>query len=162
MAQPYYEQPYFEKEDPIPRPTFGQIMHEAFLRPFTWNARSTILTFWAGFAVLEVLTVIPVVMIITALVMPVGHDIVNWQVYYTASPWLWLYLLIPLALFIWFRLGILGLAARRLHDMGLSAYWLWLYLLAGPGQIALIIMLCMPTKQEPVRWGGYLFTPKEK
>lgn len=131
----------------------GQIMHEALFRPFTWNARSRRATFWAGFAVLEVLSLIPFIMACTALTLP-ASNVVNWQAYYLASPWLWVYLLIPLALFIWFRLGILGLAARRLHDAGFSAAWLWLYLLPVLGQLVLIVLLCQPSKPGP--WGGYL------
>jgi len=41
-----------------------------------------------------------------------------------------------------------GIAARRLHDIGKSAWWLLLLLLPFIGFIILLVFWCLPTKTE--------------
>lgn len=64
--------------------------------------------------------------------------------------------LIILVIMVWIKLGILGYAVRRLHDSGHSGWWLWLMFIPF-GWIVVLYFLIIPTLQEPVRWGSYLF-----
>lgn len=47
MSEPYYRQQYQgpRNDETIPTSAFGQIVKETFLRPFTWDARTTRRTF---------------------------------------------------------------------------------------------------------------------
>ena len=57
----YYNQEYHEPvdPDPVPQSNWKQILKETFLRPFTWNARTSRRTYWIGFAILVVLSLVP-------------------------------------------------------------------------------------------------------
>lgn len=68
----------------------------------------------------------------------------------------WLIELILFILLIWIKLGLLGYAVRRLHDVNYSGWWLWLSIIPF-GWIIVVIFLVLPTVEEPVRWGSYLF-----
>ncbi|MGK4061396.1 DUF805 domain-containing protein [Lactobacillus johnsonii] len=43
-----------------------------------------------------------------------------------------------------------------MHDADYSGWWLWLILIPF-GWIIVVILLLLPTVEEPVRWGTYLF-----
>ena len=64
--------------------------------------------------------------------------------------------LILFILLVWIKLGLLGYAVRRLHDANYSGWWLWLIFIPF-GWIIVVIFLLLPTVEEPVRWGSYLF-----
>lgn len=68
----------------------------------------------------------------------------------------WLIELILFILLVWIKLGLLGYAVRRLHDANYSGWWLWLIIIPF-GWIIVVIFLLLPTVEEPVRWGSYLF-----
>ena len=76
MSEPYYKQEYqgerkLDGEAPVF--SFGQIMKETFLRPFTWNARTTRRSFWIGIVITEVIIWIGGIITFLATVMPVCH-----------------------------------------------------------------------------------------
>lgn len=50
---------------------------------------------------------------------------------------------------------MLAVSARRMHDIGRSAWWLLLYL-TGPFVIILLIFCLIPTKKEPNKYGPYI------
>nr|WP_228117023.1 DUF805 domain-containing protein [Lactobacillus amylolyticus] len=58
---------------------------------------------------------------------------------------------------IWVNLGLLGSAVRRLHETNHSGWWLWLDLIPL-GWLFILYFLILPTVEEPVRWGSYLYT----
>ena len=69
----------------------------------------------------------------------------------------WLIELILFIFLVWIKLGLLGYAVRRLHDINYSGWWMWLVFIPF-GWIIVFIFLLLPTVEEPVRWGSYLFT----
>ena len=76
MSEPYYKQEYqgerkLDGEAPVF--SFDQIMKETFLRPFTWNARTTRRSFWIGIVITEVIIWIGGIITFLATVLPVSH-----------------------------------------------------------------------------------------
>ena len=134
--KPYYEQEYHAPESDIPDPSL-------FLYPFTWAARSTRKAFWVAFVIQFLLTivigVISVAVFIPNGVLSVSRNDMSWVLTHISFG-VWLIELILFILLVWIKLGLLGYAVRRLHDANYSGWWLWL-----------------PTVEEPVRWGSYLF-----
>ena len=158
--KPYYEQEYHAPKSDIPDPSVGEIFKGLFIYPFTWNARSTRKAFWVAFAFQFLLTFLIAIVSILALatsgVVAVAPDNVNWAM--THINFLtWLIELILFILLVWIKLGLLGYAVRRLHDANYSGWWLWLIIIPF-GWIIAVIFLLLPTVEEPVRWGSYLFT----
>lgn len=68
----------------------------------------------------------------------------------------WLIELVLWILLIWIKLGLLGYAVRRLHDIDCSGWWLWLMFIPF-GWIIIVVLLILPTVERPVKWGTYLF-----
>lgn len=166
MAEkPYYEQEYQEPERQVPDPTFGQVFKLMFTAPFKWNARSTRKGFWIGYAINVVLSA--VLSLISALMYTVvhymakdGHDFSDWS--YIAIVFCTTIVIIATIVFsVWITLGQLGFTIRRLHDSGHTGWWYWITFVPF-GQLVLLYFMVLPTKEEPVRWGGYLFREKNK
>lgn len=158
--KPYYEQEYHAPKSDIPDPSVGEIFKGLFIYPFTWNARSTRKAFWVAFAFQFLLTFLIAIVSILALatsgIFSVTPDNVNWAM--THINFLtWLIELILFILLVWIKLGLLGYAVRRLHDINYSGWWMWLVFIPF-GWIIVFIFLLLPTVEEPVRWGSYLFT----
>lgn len=150
--KPYYEQEYHAPKSDIPDPLVGEIIKGLFIYPFTWNARSTRKAFWVAFVFQFVITILIGIVSILVLVTPYNVD---WAVSHISSI-TWVIELVLSILLIWVKLGLLGYAVRRLHDINYSGWWLWLGLIPF-GWIIIIIFLLLPTVEKPVRWGSYLF-----
>ena len=50
----------------------------------------------------------------------------------------------------------LAISARRLHDIGKSAWWLLLMLAPGIGSIVLLVFMCTPTKTGENRFNTHI------
>lgn len=157
---PYYKQTYNQPESDIPNPSFGQVMKDFFLKPFTWNARSTRKEFWIGYAVQFVLSAILCTVMICSIFLygTVDTNNTGWtppvaRVTYTVV----FIQIICAVLLIWLKLGLLGSAVRRLHDSNHEGWWIWLYCIPF-GWVFTLAFMIFPTLEEPVRWNGYLFT----
>lgn len=157
--KPYYEQEYHAPESDIPDPSIGEIFKGLFLYPFTWAARSTRKAFWVAFVIQFLLTivigVISVAVFIPNGVLSVSRNDMSWVLTHISFG-VWLIELILCILLVWIKLGLLGYAVRRLHDANYSGWWLWLIFIPF-GWIIVVIFLLLPTVEEPVRWGSYLF-----
>ena len=68
----------------------------------------------------------------------------------------WLIELILFILLIWIKLVLLGYAVRRLHDIIYTGWWI-LLMLIPLGWIFVLYFAIQPSKQEPVKWGTYLY-----
>ncbi len=139
--KPYYEQEYHAPESDIPDPSVGEIFKGLFLYPFTWAARST--------------RIASILALCTSGIFSVTPNNVTWAVSHITFL-TWLIELILFILLVWIKLGLLGYAVRRLHDANYSGWWLWLIIIPF-GWIIVVIFLLLPTVEEPVRWGSYLF-----
>lgn len=157
--KPYYEQEYHAPESDIPDPSVGKIFKGLFLYPFTWAARSTRKAFWVAFVIQFLLTivigVISVAVFIPNGVLSVSRNDMSWVLTHISFG-VWLIELVLFILLVWIKLGLLGYAVRRLHDVNYSGWWLWLIIIPF-GWIIVVIFLLLPTVEEPVRWGSYLF-----
>ena len=158
--KPQYEQEYHAPKSDIPDPSVGEIFKGLFIYPFTWNARSTRKSFWVAFTFQFLLTfgiaLLSILALATSGIFSVTPDNVTWAM--THINFLtWLIELILFILLIWIKLVLLGYAVRRLHDINYSGWWMWLVFIPF-GWIIVFIFLLLPTVEEPVRWGSYLFT----
>lgn len=139
-------------------------MKETFLRPFTWDARTTRRTFWIGIVITEVIIWIGGIITFFATVMPVSHyendstDMINGFAFNGdhASMIVIIGMIIWGLIYLYLKLCQLGLAVRRLHDVDCTGYWLWL-LVIPLGWIFILYFVIQPSKQQPVRWGTYLY-----
>lgn len=157
--KPYYEQEYHAPESDVPDPSVREIFKGLFLYPFAWAARSTRKAFWVAFVIQFLLTIVIGVVSILALctsgIFSVTPNNVTWALSHITFL-TWLIELILSILLLWIKLGLLGYAVLRLHDADYSGWWLWLILIPF-GWIIVVIFLLLPTVEEPVRWGTYLF-----
>lgn len=166
MSEPYYRQEYQgpRNDETVPVSTFGQIMKETFLRPFTWDARTTRRNFWIGIVVTEAIIWIGGIITFFATVMPVSHyendstNMINGFAFNGdhASMIVITGMIIWGLIYLYLKLCQLGLAVRRLHDVDYTGYWLWL-LVIPLGWIFILYFVILPSKQEPVQWGTYLY-----
>lgn len=158
--KPYYEQEYHAPESDIPDPSFGEIFKGLFLYPFTWAARSTRKAFWVSYAIQFVLTFIIACVMMAILFASAGTYMGsgdNWTfVVQRVNFFVWLIEFILWILLIWIKLGLLGYAVRRLHDIDFSGWWLWIMFIPL-GWAVILVFLVLPTVERPVRWGTYLF-----
>jgi len=152
----YYNQEYHEPvdPDPVPQSNWKQILKETFLRPFTWNARTSRRTYWIGFAILVVLSLVPTWYLIVTTSLQLMF--VNSSVPMEYDPSFFVAIAIVIIFEVYFFLCELGLAIRRLHDINKSGYWYWINFIPTIGWIVLVYFLIQPTVKEPVRWGSYL------
>lgn len=157
--KPYYEQEYHAPESDVPDPSVVEIFKGLFLYPLAWAARSTRKAFWVAFVIQFLLTIVIGVVSILALCTSGIFSVTPNNVTLALSHITFLTCLIELILSIlllWIKLGLLGYAVRRLHDADYSGWWLWLILIPFVW-IIVVIFLLLPTVEEPVRWGTYLF-----
>ena len=167
MSEPYYKQEYqgerkLDGEAPVF--SFGQIMKETFLRPFTWNARTTRRSFWIGIIVSEILIWIGGIITFCATLMPVSHyendsvDMINGFAFNSnhISAIVIIGMIIWGLIYLYLKLCQLGLAVRRLHDINYTGWWI-LLMLISLGWIFVLYFAILPSKQEPVKWGTYLY-----
>lgn len=162
MSEPYYRQQYQgpRNDKTIPTSAFGQIVKETFLRPFTWDARTTRRNFWIGLVITEIIIWLGGIITFCATIMPVAHyenntEITGWA--FSGVPTILIIgLLIWGIIYIYLKLCQLGLAVRRLHDVDYTGYWLWLLVIPF-GWIFILYFVIQPSKQQPVQWGTYLY-----
>lgn len=160
MNKNYYEQPYHEKESNIPDVSFKITIRNFFLKPFTWNARSTRKEFWIGYAIQFVLSTILTTLMVLSLLLygTVDTNNTGWS-----APVIRVTVTVAILetvfglLLLWIKLGLLGSAVRRLHDSNHEGWWFWLYFVPF-GWIFTLYFMIMPTVEEPVKWGSYLLS----
>lgn len=136
----YFVKPYDKDLALPPKESFGQILKETYLQPFTWAARTTRKSYW-----LSMLTNL-ILSIIVSLLFTWGFNSNNVGV-------LWGSGVIAIILSVWIFLSHLGQTVRRLHDVNYSGYWDWLALFS----LFIFYLTLQPSKQKPVKWGNYLF-----
>lgn len=59
-------------------------------------------------------------------------------------------------IYLYLKLCQLSLAVRRLHDINYAGWWI-LLMLIPLGWIFVLYFAIQPSKQEPVKWGTYLY-----
>ena len=160
MEKEYYKQPYHEPESQVPNPSFSEIMKDFFFAPFQWNARSTRKEFWISYAVQVVISIIIGTIELLAILpySSIDTNDTEWNEVVSSITITFIIINIILSiLLLWLKFNLLGAAIRRLHDTNHEGWWILLYLVPF-GWIFIIYFIILPTVEEPVRWGNYLFT----
>lgn len=166
---------YYNKEydpamdvDDTPVPTIPQILKEHFFKCFTWNARSTRTSYWAGTFVSGVIGFIGIT-IYYATIFLISTLTMLAMVNPSAGEWIGafitsfgIFITIYLLLALWVFLAQLAHAVRRLHDAGISGWWWLLNFIPVIGQLLVSFMLFHPTYKGEIKWNGYLFDDKER
>lgn len=163
MTEPYYQQDYHAQPSAVPDSSFGQIMHETFLQPFTWNARSTRKTFWIGWAVSEIIAILLLIVSFVPISISFTFNHQGDIVSFVANQRFILGLVLVICAFlleIYLALCRLGLGVRRLHDSNRSGYFMWLDLIPSIGYIIILFFMLIPTAEIPVQWNRYLSIKK--
>lgn len=160
--KPYYEQEYHEPKSDIPEPSFWQVVGLLFTAPFKWNARSTRKGFWLAYLDTIIITVILAGCsgLSFASDSTIEYSENTWQVFLESTATTKFVQVIIALLMIWVLLGLLGFTVRRLHDSNHTGWWYWIICVPF-GWLVLLYFLVLPTLEESVRWGGYLFTENE-
>lgn len=160
----YYQKQYQESESTVPNPTVGESIRDFFCAPFKWDARSTRKEYWIGYAIQFGITfIIKILMIVTLFLYgTVDTNNTGWS-----APVVRVTIIVGvlefiyLALYVWMKLNLLGAAVRRLHDTDHEGWWIW-FILVPFGWMVILYFMVLPTVEEPVRWGTYLFIEREK
>lgn len=140
----YFFKPYDENQAKPPEESFGEILNEAYLHPFTWNARTTRKSFWISVLINTIITLLAIGLVIYAF----SHNI---------NPGLkWIDSIIAAVIYVWLFLVGLGQTVRRLHDVNYSGYWYWVSLIPV-GSYFILYLTLQPSLQRPVKWGNYLY-----
>lgn len=144
MEKEYYIiKPYNDNLPKPPKEGFSDILSEAYLHPFDWNARTTRKSYWIS------VLVNVIIMLLASVIVYYGTTTVNLGLR-------WIDFVISGVLFIWMWLAGLGQLIRRLHDVGYSGYWYWANLVPY-GSLFLFYLSLQPSKQVATRWGKYLY-----
>lgn len=141
----YFIKPYDENLAKPPKESYGQILSEMYLHPFSWNYRTTRKSYWLGILTNAVLS------ILCSIIFSYGmNESIN-------AGLRWIDIVISCCLLLWLFLAGLGQTIRRLHDVGYSGYWYWIAF-TGVGAYFLLYLQLQPSKQKPVKWNSYLYT----
>lgn len=144
MEKEYYIiKPYDENLPKPPKESFSDILSEAFLHPFDWNARTTRASYWVSVLVNFIIS------ILASGIVYYGSTTVNLGLR-------WIDYVVSGVLFIWMFLAGLGQTIRRLHDVGYSGYWYWASLVPY-GSLFIFYLSIQPSRQTATKWGNYLY-----
>ena len=117
-----------DKYDPLPDCTFGQAIARFFKKYVQFKGAASRSEFWWAFLFWFG------IMVILDILAAVAHVLAIIRLLWALA------VIIP----------ELSITCRRLHDGGFSGGWTWLYCLPFLGEVALLIMCALPTRDD--RW----------